>query len=179
MRSSGIGKERDVWKGVAAGAIAGLAGSIAMEAFHAAVSGTGRTGAYEPQSNKPVAPGEDATMEAADRASQAVTGESLNRSEKKVAGPLMHYAFGVISGACYGALRETAPAAGLTRGGRYGLAVWLSADQLALPLTGLSPWPLPTSPRRTNAQLLLAHIVYGVATDLTWRTARQMLDRRG
>ena len=90
----------------------------------------------------------------------------------------MHYAFGAVSGACYGALRETAPASGLTRGGRYGVAVWLGADQLALPLTGLSPWPLSTYRPRTNAQLFLAHIVYGVTTDLTWRTVRRMLDGR-
>lgn len=165
-----------MWKGIVAGALAGAAGGAAMQVFHASLSGRGRTGAYEPQSKKPVAPGEDATMRAAELAARTVGAERLEHAERQAAGPWMHYAFSVVCGASYGALREITPQAGLARGGRFGVAVWVGADQLALPLMRLSPWPLSAYSVGTNAQLLLAHVVFGIVTDLTWRTARRALD---
>jgi putative membrane protein len=54
---------------------------------------------------------EDATMKAADRISQALQGRHLTKDEKKKAGPVVHYAFGALMGAVYGASVEVNPAA--------------------------------------------------------------------
>lgn len=156
-----------------AGAVAGLIGSFAMTRFHVALSGRGLTGAEEPQSNKPVDGQDDAAMKTADVVAQSTAGRPLSQTEKKeVGGPAAHYAFGAAAGAVYGALRELFPRSSFARGGPYGAAVWVAADQLALPLIGLSPWPLKTYPPSTNLQHLMSHLVFGWSTAEAYRVIR-------
>jgi hypothetical protein len=59
---------------------------------------------------------EDATMKTADRISQALKGRHLTKDEKKKAGPVVHYAFGALMGAVYGASVEVNPAANALAG---------------------------------------------------------------
>ena len=166
----------DLCKGMFAGALAGIVASFAMTRFHVALSGDGVVGAEEPQSNKPVDGNDDAAMKAADLVAQATTGEALTREEKtEVGGPLAHYAFGAFAGALYGAVREVAPNSQIARGGLFGFALWLSADQVMLPMIGLSPWPLKAYPASTNAQHLVSHLVYGWTADETYQSLRQAL----
>jgi putative membrane protein len=196
-------REPQVWKGALAGAVAGLAASWVMTRFQVALSGRGLTGSENPQSNKPVtsstlpaangrperrqaAPGsgsshapstdggpDDAAMKAADDAAQVALGRSLTREEKtEVGGPLAHYAFGVTAGAFYGMLRETEHAPG---GVAFGAQLWAIADQLGLPMVGLSPWPLKAYPASTNAQHLAAHVVYGLSTAGVYSLVRRAI----
>ena len=156
------------------GAVAGLVGSFAMTRFHVALSGRGLTGAEEPQSKKPVEGRDDATMKVADLVAQSAAGRPLTRREKKeIGGPAAHYVFGAAAGAIYGALRERQPDSQLTQGGRFGASVWVLADQLGLPMTGLSPWPLQAYPATTNFQHLLSHLVFGWTTALTYSALRR------
>ena len=55
----------------------------------------------------------------------------LSPSEQDVAGPLMHYGFGIAVGAVYGALAETRPEVTRFGGVPFGLGVWASADEVA------------------------------------------------
>jgi uncharacterized membrane protein YagU involved in acid resistance len=159
-----------------AGAVAGLIGSFAMTRFHVALSGRGLTDAEEPQSNKPVDGRDDAAMKTADLVAQSTAGRPLSPTAKKeVGGPAAHYAFGLAAGALFGALRELMPCSSIARGGPYGAAVWVAADQLALPLAGLSPWPLKAYPPSVNLQHLTAHLVYGWATAATYSSFRRAL----
>jgi putative membrane protein len=177
MRQNLRSPEPEVWRGAVAGAVAGLVASWVMTRFHVALSGRGLTGSENPQSNKPVHPStsppstrasdtgngpDDAAMKTAEEAAQVVLDRPLTRGEKtEIGGPLAHYAFGASAGVIYGMLRETERAPG---GAAFGAELWVVADQLGLPVAGLSPWPLSAYPASTNAQDLMAHIVYGLTT---------------
>jgi uncharacterized membrane protein YagU involved in acid resistance len=162
-----------VWKGALAGAVAGLVASWVMTRFHVSLSGRGATGSENPQSNKPVEGNDDAAMKAANETAQVVLGRELTRAEKtEVGGPAAHYALGVAAGAIYGMMRETQHA---PSGATFGAELWTVADQLGLPLVGLSPQPLSAFPLSTNAQHLAAHLVYGISTALVYPLIRQTL----
>ena len=165
--------EPQVWKGAMAGAVAGLAAAFLMTRFHVALSGRGLSGSENPQSNKPVQDGDDAPMKVADEAAQATLGRALTADEKRaIGGPLAHYAFGAIAGAFYGMLRETEHAPG---GAVFGAELWAIADQLGLPMAGLSPWPQQAYPPGTNAESLAAHLVYGLSTAGVYSIVRKAL----
>jgi hypothetical protein len=171
-----MNRQSTVWKGAVAGIAAGLIGSWAMTRFQVAVSGRGLTGSENPQSNKPVDGRDDATMKAADLTAQATIGRPLKRWEKtEIGGPAAHYAFGAAAGALYGITREAAPGSSLSRGGPFGAALWIAADQVGLPMTGLSPQPLSAFPLSTNLQHLVAHLVYGITTSLSYAAIRKSL----
>ena len=180
-------REPQLWKGAVAGVVAGVVASWVMTRFQVALSGRGLTGSENPQSNKPVdgatgsssgvsSPHEgrdDAAMKAADVTAQATLGRPLGREEKtEVGGPLAHYAFGASAGAFYGMLRETEHAPG---GAAFGAELWAVADQLGLPIAGLSPWPLKAYPASTNVQHLAAHVVYGLTTAGVYALVRRAL----
>jgi putative membrane protein len=176
MASSTRTSAADICKGMTAGAVAGLAAAFVMTRFHQALSGGGVTGAQEPQSDKPVEGTDDAPMKAADQVAQMVAGRHLTHREKtQMGGPAMHYAFGAVAGALYGAMREVKPGSPFASGGPYGAAVWIAADQLGLPVTGLSPWPLRSYPAATNARHFASHLVYGWTVANTYRVVRGML----
>lgn len=166
------------WKGAVAGLVGGLVGSFVMTQFHVALHGRGVTGAREPQSHRPVDPyeerDEDATTKAADVIATATTGESLTRREKQLAGPAVHYVFGGATGALYGLLAEMKPGARAGRGLPFGLAVWVGADEIALPAMGLTEGPT-AYPASVHAEMLAAHVVYGYTTDLFMRWTRRRL----
>jgi hypothetical protein len=115
--------------------------------------------------------GEDATVKAAKRISRGVFHHELDEQEKKVAGPAVHYAMGAVSGAVYGAAAELAPAVSLGAGLPFGAAVWLLADEVAVPAFGLSKSPREYPPE-VHAQALGAHLVYGLTTDVVRRALR-------
>lgn len=56
-----------------------------------------------------------------------------------------------------------------------GAELWAVADQLGLPMVGLSPWPLKAYPASTNAQHLAAHVVYGLSTAGVYSLVRRAL----
>jgi putative membrane protein len=162
-----------VWKGALAGAVAGLAASWVMTRFHVALSGRGRTGSENPQSNKPVEGRDDAAMKAANEVAQVMLDRELTREEKtEFGGPAAHYALGIAAGTIYGMLRETRHAPG---GAAFGAELFVIADQFGLPIAGLSPQPLLAYRLSTNAQHLAAHLVYGVSTALVFSLVRRAL----
>jgi uncharacterized membrane protein YagU involved in acid resistance len=166
-------EEPRVWKGAVAGALAGLAASWVMTRFQVALSGRGLSGSENPQSNKPVEGRDDAAMKASNEAAKATLDRPLTREEKtEVGGPAVHYAMGIAAGAVYGMLQETRHAPG---GAAFGAELWVVADQLGLPMVGLSPWPMKTYPATTNAQHLAAHLVYGVSTAIVYSAVRRAL----
>jgi putative membrane protein len=81
---------------------------------------------------------------------------------------VVHYALGTLLGTAYGAFAERAPVACAGYGAVYGSAVWLAADEFAVPAFGLSK-PLRETPASSHVQALAAHLVYGITTDLIRR----------
>jgi putative membrane protein len=113
-------------------------------------------------------------VKAARAISEGVFGHELQESEKEPAGAAVHYAFGTASGAVYGALAELAPQVTTAVGIPFGAAFWLLADEVSVPLLGLSKGPTEY-PLSTHAYALASHIVYGATAELSRRAVRQML----
>jgi putative membrane protein len=160
--------EGEVWKGLAAGIAGGLLASWIMNLFQAAMSRLDGEG--EEQSNE----GEDATVKTAERVSRGVFDHKLSKEEKKTAGPAVHYAMGAVSGGIYGAVSELLPVARWGLGLPFGAAVWLIADEVALPALGLSKKPNEYPPS-VHAKALASHLVYGLSTDLVRRGLRRAM----
>jgi len=176
---------RTAWKGVVAGMAGGLVASWAMNQFQAGLSSvtqaladSGRHQDEQQQQDEgrseTPSGGEDATTKTADTIAGAVLHRRLSRSEKQAAGTIVHYAFGSTLGAVYGAAVGLAPGTSLGWGLPFGAAVWLGADELAVPAFGLSK-PPTAYPVSTHASALAAHFVYGVTTDLVRRAIRAVL----
>lgn len=84
--------------------------------------------------------------------------------KKKIAEPLMHYAFGALAGGLYGGLMAKAPLATLGGGSLYGAAVGLVADQIAAPVFGFSAPPV-RRPLARHLQALGTNLVYSLAAE--------------
>ena len=186
-RKKGRG-EGDVWKGLAAGLVGGLVASWTMNRFQDVWSKLAEEfGQSKEQSSARDGGGEsqqaqggdeeqtdDATVKAASAISEGVFDHKLTKSEKKVAGPAVHYAFGTSVGGLYGAVAELAPEVTAGAGLPFGAAFWLVADETAVPLLGLSKGPTEY-PIGTHAYALASHFVYGLTAEAVRRAVRGAL----
>ncbi len=181
--------EAEVLKGLAAGLFAGLVASWTMNQFQTVWSNMaeedkqskgkkssqqsgGRKGKQGKEQSQEG--GDDATVKAAEAISESVFDHELTKSEKKVAGPAVHYAMGATSGAIYGAMAELTPFVTIGTGLPFGTAVWLIADEAALPALGLSESPTDI-PISKHAYALASHFVYGLTTEIVRRAVRHAL----
>jgi uncharacterized membrane protein YagU involved in acid resistance len=156
--------QSSVWKGLAAGAAAGVIGSWAMNRFQSLLSRASSSGQDQQQQSSD----EPATVKAAVEVSRRVLHQELADSEKETAGEIAHYAMGVVSGAVYGAAAAAVPAASAGLGLAFGTALWLIADETMVPALGLSKGPMDY-PVSSHASAWASHLVYGVSTDLVRR----------
>lgn len=180
-------EEGDVLKGVVVGLAAGLVASWTMNQFQAAwmrMAG-GSEKSHGAQSMQPAEGSsgdqsqdakeqDDATVETAKIISRNVFGHELEESEKEPAGAAVHYAFGAATGALYGALAEVSPQVTAGAGIPFGAVFWLVADEVTVPLLGLSKGPTEY-PVSTHAYALASHLVYGATTEFTRRALRQVI----
>jgi putative membrane protein len=171
--------DRGIAKGVLAGLLGGLAGAWAMNEFQAVSQGVNKAwkrSAHQPE--KPQSQGEsqedDATMKTADSLSMLFTHRHLSKDQKKKAGPIVHYAYGALMGAVYGAIAEMAPAATKGVGTAYATAVWLGGDEIGVPALGLSKAPT-AYPASVHINGLATHLVYGASLDLVRRGVRALI----
>jgi hypothetical protein len=117
---------------------------------------------------------EDSTMRVANRLLRPVLGRELTDREKKLGGPIVHYSFGGSMGALYGTLAELSPVFRAGAGTGFGSALFLGADEIAVPLAGLSGPPTQT-PLKIHAYAWTSHLVYGVTTEMARRGVRALL----
>src|SRR2546423_6438062 len=187
----------DLIKGAIAGAVGGIVGTLAMAAFQQiwmrtttlaekmrgepsdedrnrlknAGVGEGEYPQSEPRSHHHrVSPSE--------RLVATVYREVIHRParpmEMKIGGSAIHFGFGAAAGAIYGAAAEVEPRVTMGEGTVFGTAVFIAADQIALPLTGLAEPPQRT-PARRHLYALFSHFAYGAATEITRRLVREQL----
>ena len=161
-------QSENLWKGAVAGFVGGLAGSWAMNQFQLAWAklSKGSDAEYREQHNQHPESDEDATMRMANQLLRPVLGRELTKREKKIGGPIVHYAFGASMGALYGTLAELSPVFRVGAGTGFGSALFVGADEIAVPLAGLSGPPTET-PLKIHAYAWASHIVYGLATEMT------------
>jgi putative membrane protein len=178
---SSSNSERHVAAGIAAGFIGGIVGSWTMNRFLAAWSKLADN--YESQSAggsedarewQERAEGQNATEIAAQAVAEPTLGRPLTEDELKIAAPALHYLFGATVGAIYGGLAELSRDPGAVHGAGFGTAVWLGADEIAMPMLGLSD-PDAEYPLELHAQSFFAHLVFGLTTEAVRRGVRVAL----
>jgi putative membrane protein len=183
--------------GAAVGAAAGLVGSWMMIRFqHAVGGGNGNSstdgqsaprarGDSHPHRRRDALPNdtdgtyadEPATMQAASTLSEALTGRSLDERQKEIAGPVLHYAFGALIGALYGAGAELRPSTTAGFGLPFGASIWLAADEVGIALAGFATEPTDY-PASRHAAALGSHLVFGATVEAVRRAIRGNRGRR-
>ncbi|WP_322292026.1 DUF1440 domain-containing protein [Allopontixanthobacter sp.] len=152
------------------GAAAGLAASFLMNTFQTAwakVSHTLKSGSdHEADSRSGDNDEADppATVKAAQKVYGTVACGPLPEAKRETAGSLVHYGFGAVLGAIYGAVSRGNPSIRSGYGTVYGAGVSIVADEVLVPATGLSP-PPAKSPASSHIFGLISHIVFGAALE--------------
>ena len=183
-------RESDVWKGLAAGFIGGLVASWTMNRFQDVWSnlaesdeqplgaeGSQQSLQQQDERHEQQARGEeqdDTTVRAASAISEGLFQHKLTESEKKVAGPAVHYTLGTSVGGLYGAVAELAPEVTAGLGLPFGSLFWLVVDEGAVPLLGLAKGPTEY-PISTHVYALASHLVYGLTAEVVRRVVRNAL----
>lgn len=105
---------------------------------------------------------------------EKLAGHELVGTEKEVATEAIHWGFGALTGAAYGALAEYYPAATAKDGAGFGMALSSLTHGTMLPAMGLSAETEEQTTRERTSELA-THIVYGVVTETVRRVVRKML----
>jgi putative membrane protein len=149
--------DRCILKGAVAGFIGGLAGSgakvLAEQIFPPRTRG---------QTPPPVVLAEQ------------VAGHPLPPAEKQAAMQTIHWGFGAIAGAVYGAIVEVEPSLAAWRGAAFGLTLNKITHESVLPRMGLSA-PREEQPTQERISEWVTHAVYGIFTDAVRRIVRPRL----
>lgn len=176
-----------ILKGLVIGLASGLLASWTMNQFQAAWTraAAGAEKRHGAQSMKPshgsegdetrdVIEQDDPTVETAKVISENVFRRELKENEKEPAGAAVHYVFGTAMGGLYGVAAEISPGITAAAGLPFGAAFWLAADQVSVPLAGLSKAPTEY-PVSTHVYSLASHLVYGATAEISRRTLRRVL----
>jgi putative membrane protein len=113
----------------------------------------------------------------ADRVARRLGRRPLDTATKLRVQNVIHYSFGALSGAAYGALAEAFPAATAGRGTAAGAGLYATSHATALPLLSIQepPWRLP---RAALAWEFASHLLFGAALELGRRSALRILSER-
>ena len=188
----------NVWKGLAAGLVGGLVASWTMNRFQdvwtklakgieswqdyqfqdvwcefAEGLEKSRGSQVSQQGPKPDVQ-DDTTVRAASAVLEGLFDHKLTQSEKKIAGPAVHYILGTGIGGLYGAAAEIAPKVTAGTGVPFGAMFWLVVDEGAVPLLRLSEGPT-AYPLSTHAYALSSHMVYGLTAEVVRRAVRKAM----
>ncbi len=164
----------DLLRGVFAGILGGLAASWVMNQFLAGVSKATEALAEEKDQPKSEEQGEDSTIKVADAVANTFIGRHLSDDEKQKGGPIVHYAFGGLMGGVYGGIAEYSPASRMGFGSLFGSALFVGADEIAVPALGLGKTPAQ-QPMSDQVSHWAAHLVYGATVELVRRVVRSIL----
>lgn len=180
--------ETDLSKAVIAGAAAGLAGAWAMSEFSRLWERAFPRSAGAPGRNHKVAdievarqqlmhasqPEWDSTMNAATALARDIFRQPLTFQQRERGAVAIHYAAGATMAAAFAVIREFLPEAAASSGAAFGIAVWLLAQEIGMPLLGWAPGPRGYSVGQ-HANSLGEHVAYGVTTELVRRVLRKAL----
>lgn len=166
-------QEKNLLKGVIAGAAAGLVATFVMSKYQNIsqdlFSNNGESSDKEKSEKS-----EPATVKAANAITDTVFDHELEKDEKEIAGQAMHYLMGGVSGAIYGGAAEYSNLVKKGGGFPFGTAVWAIADDFVVPALGLSKSPLKF-PLSTHAYAITSHWVYGAVSELARKQIRKAI----
>ena len=150
-------RKRSILKGALAGLVGGIVGSgakmVAEKIYPPRIAG---------ETPPPVVLAEQ------------VAGHRLSPGQREVALKSIHWTFGAIAGAVYGAAVELEPRAGAWRGAAFGLALNKLTHESLLPRMGLAEEPVRQTTQERQSEWV-THAVYGITTDLVRRLVRKGL----
>jgi hypothetical protein len=92
-------------------------------------------------------------------------GRKLSRPAFEAASQAVHYSIGIAPAVAYAIFRDRLPVRGVARGALFGLKLFLAQDEILNTVTGLGAKPRGY-PWQAHARGLVAHIVYGIATEV-------------
>jgi putative membrane protein len=105
---------------------------------------------------------------------ESMAGHSLVGGEKVTVEEAVHWGFGAMTGAAYGALAEYYPTATLKDGAGFGMALDSLTHESVLPAMGLSGEPVEQTFREKTSEMA-SHVVFGVVTETVRRFVRKLL----
>ncbi len=158
------------------GAMAGAAGTAVMGTFMERAPGwMERMGVTMPSSPPgPTAP-DSPTEEVAERIVEGVAKRPIDSAGKARAGQMVHWSYGAGWGALFAVLQSSFTPPPLIHGSLFGAMVGVVADTV-MPRLGLQN-PPSRNPGQINVMHMAAHVVFGIATALTYQILN--LGRRG
>lgn len=148
-------------KSLAKGMLAGLIGGIIATAAK-----TLAEKAYPPRVHGEAEPTRVAT--------QKIAGDNLSAGQHELAAEAIHWGFGAVTGAAYGALAEFYPVATGKDGANFGMTLMALTHEGALPAMGLSAQPQDQTTREKSSEMT-SHIIFGIVTETVRRFVRKML----
>ncbi|HEX3968159.1 MAG TPA: DUF1440 domain-containing protein [Edaphobacter sp.] len=153
--------EKTYGRSLAKGLIAGLIGGLVATAAKTLAEKI-----YPPRTHGEPEPPEELA--------ERFAGHELAEREKETGAEAIHWGFGALAGAAYGALAEYYPAATAKDGAGFGMALSSLTHETMLPAMGLSAEPEEQT-RRERTSEMATHVVYGVVTETVRRVVRKML----
>jgi hypothetical protein len=169
-------KRHDLLVGALAGAAGGVIGTLAMNyaqrLWTLAVDGRPPLSAadeHDARDWQERSEHQNSNELAAQALANATVHRPLTSRELSIVARVIHFSFGAMVGAVHGVYAHRHPRRPRT-GMALGATLWLTADEIAMPLIGLSRSTLQR-PLEMHLQSLVAHLVYGVATENVRRAA--------
>lgn len=105
---------------------------------------------------------------------EKIAGHHLAETPKTIAAETIHWGFGALTGAAYGALAEFYPAATAKEGASFGLTLASLTHGAALPAMGLSAESKQQTTREHTSEIT-THIIYGLVTETVRSLVRKLL----
>jgi putative membrane protein len=159
-----------VYAGLAAGLAGGLIGTLAMNGSQASMRKLADSvaGPQDPgERSEENEPKDRAGKNATERAYARIKSPE-SRREEKMGGRAVHFAFGGVAGAAYGAAIAADARLAAGAGLPLGIGMWLFANEIGLAAAGLTKPPQRYS-TATHLFALTSHVVYGVVTNAVIR----------
>ncbi len=156
-KQAAVDRERSILKGALAGLVGGIAGSgakiVAERIYPPRVYG---------ETPPPLVMAEK------------VAGHPLAEDEKAAAMQGIHWSFGALAGAAYGAAVELEPRAAAWQGAAFGATLNKATHRWLLPKAGLAAPTVRQSTQEKQSEWV-THVVYGVVTEVVRRLVRKGL----
>jgi putative membrane protein len=89
----------------------------------------------------------------------------------------IHFSFSILCGVAYGTLVEFVPVVAVGLGVGFGIAVWIGAHEIVMPLIGLTPptWLLPASEQGSE---FFGHALWGLVIGVFFVVCRNRFVKR-
>jgi putative membrane protein len=105
---------------------------------------------------------------------EKLAGRPFRNRQRELATQSIHWTFGALLGAIYGAAAEIAPVVTTGQGAAFGLAVLALTHESTLPALGLNE-PPQKQPREEQLSEIFTHTLYGLTAETVRRAVRPLL----